>query len=425
NSGVILGGTISDSNGVVPVFVSGTSATLNNVTLDTDLTVVSGSSLFVQGDLILKDGRKIILDSQNQNADLRFVGDSTLRAENGAQAEVLFGGISSFGRMFASNGGDTLTIAPNITVRGTQGGQIGLGGRNLINQGSILAETAGKTISIDAGTFNNSGTVLATAGGVVDISNLVSNAGGLLQTDTGSTLTIAGANWSNVGGQIAVQGGTLNLGGSFTTAALNFANGYTRSGGTLRLTGVMNNTGDTLALNAATGVMVLVGGTIRGGTLSDSGGVIPLLSTQASATFDNVLLDADFTVTSGSTLFVTDTLGNGRGLILKNGRRLTLDSQNQNSDLRFVGNQTMDAEAGGTAQLFFSGISSFSRIFASNGAETLTLGPNLTVRGTQGGQLGLGGRNLINQGSIIAGTAGKTFNIDAGSFSNSGTVLAT
>ena len=105
---------------------------------------------------------------------------------------------------------------------------------------------AGGTITINPSIFTNQGTTQATAG----------------------TLTLAGA-WSN-GATVGVSGGgTLNLGGSFTTADVAT---FSRNGGTVNLTGTLDNTGTTLALNAATGSWNLVGGTLKNGTLSESGG---------------------------------------------------------------------------------------------------------------------------------------------------------
>ncbi len=60
-------------------------------------------------------------------------------------------------------------------------------------------------------------------------------------------------------GTITATNSTVNLGGNFTLAGLG---SFTRSGGTVNLTGTLNNTGTTLAFTAATGSWDLVGGTI-------------------------------------------------------------------------------------------------------------------------------------------------------------------
>ena len=56
----------------------------------------------------------------------------------------------------------------------------------------------------------------------------------------------------------------MNLGGSFTRAGLGTFN---RTGGAVNLTGTLDNTGATLALNNATGSWTLLGGALAGGTL--------------------------------------------------------------------------------------------------------------------------------------------------------------
>ena len=79
---------------------------------------------------------------------------------------------------------------------------------------------------------------------------------------------MAGA-WSNtgtLGGQrrrYVEPGRQLHHGGRGT---------FSRSGGTVNLTGTLDNTGTTLALDATTGSWNLVGGTLKNGTLSESGG---------------------------------------------------------------------------------------------------------------------------------------------------------
>ena len=92
---------------------------------------------------------------------------------------------------------------------------------------------------------------------------------GTLQVDAGATLALAGSGWTNTG-RIAVDGGTLDLGaisgaGPFTTAGLGIfapapAGNFSRTGGTVNLTGKLDNTGSTLALDARTGGWDVSGG---------------------------------------------------------------------------------------------------------------------------------------------------------------------
>ena len=63
----------------------------------------------------------------------------------------------------------------------------------------------------------------------------------------------------------------MNLGGSFTFANVGTFN---RSGGTVNLTGTLTNANATLPLTAATGSWALLGGSIIGGTITDSSGAL-------------------------------------------------------------------------------------------------------------------------------------------------------
>ena len=154
-----------------------------------------------------------------------------------------------------------------------------------MNQGTITADAAGGTITIgnSNGTFANQGTVSAANGG---------------------TLTING-NWSNAGA-MNVNAGTLNLGGTFTTAGLGL-DGFTRTGGTVNINGVL--TGD-LPSTAATGTWNLNGGQIRNGTVSATGGSSLVVTTTGNPVLDGV------TVASGTLIDMTS--GNNVTMIVRN-----------------------------------------------------------------------------------------------------------
>ncbi|MFX8988187.1 hypothetical protein ABTN23_19100, partial [Acinetobacter baumannii] len=92
---------------------------------------------------------------------------------------------------------------------------------------------------------------------------------------------------------ITIVNATLNLGGTFPTAALGTVN---RTGGTVNLTGTLNNSGTTLALNATTGSWNFLG-TINGGSVGFADGATLLLSLDnAAGTFTGgVALNGDLT----------------------------------------------------------------------------------------------------------------------------------
>src|SRR6516165_2114412 len=122
------------------------------------------------------------------------------------------------------------------------------------------------------GTWSNSGTTTAN-GGTLGLGN-VSNA------------------WSNTG-TITATNATVNLGGSFTLAALGTFN---RSGGTVNLTGTLDNTGTTLAFTATTGSWNLVNGTLLGGTVTEADGA-ELTFTSSGGMLNGVTFNNDLDLT--------------------------------------------------------------------------------------------------------------------------------
>ena len=180
----------------------------------------------------------------------------------------------------------TLTIGANITVHGGGPGSaviqgLANNGKEFpINQGTINADVSGKPITVGTslGGVTNSGTIEATGGGNMTVSNLLGNANTVLVSGTGSILSVSGPNWVNnqsistatgttitFGGSwtntgtVNVSGGTWALGGSFTTAAIG---NYTRTGGTINLTGLLSITlrARWQPLTATTGSWNLAGG---------------------------------------------------------------------------------------------------------------------------------------------------------------------
>ena len=77
---------------------------------------------------------------------------------------------------------------------------------------------------------------------------------------------------------------TVNLGGVFTLAGLGT---FDRTGGTVNLTGTLDNTGTTLALDATTGSWNLAGGMVQNGAITEADGS-ELFFTSAGGTLSNV-----------------------------------------------------------------------------------------------------------------------------------------
>ena len=111
----------------------------------------------------------------------------------------------------------------------------------VVNQGKILADVPGMAISTLGQGFTNEGTLEASSGGHLNLTNLQVTSG-TVNVRPDSTLSVAGT-WSNTG-TITSDGGTVNLGGTFTLSTLGT---FQRTGGAVNLRGLLDNTGTTLA----------------------------------------------------------------------------------------------------------------------------------------------------------------------------------
>ena len=185
----------------------------------------------------------------------------------------------------------------------------------------------------------------------------------------------------------------------------------TRSGGTVNLTGTLDNTGTTLALTAATGSWDLLGGTITGGTVTEAGGA-ELIFTNYGGTLDGVTFDNDLDLASvyGANATITD------GLTLHDATvDLGSTAGSNYGRLYFSGTQTL----GGTGTVAF-GTSGTNGLFVYSGA--LTIGSGITVSGSSGF---IEGDTVVNQGTISANAqAGGTITVNPTTFTNQGTLEA-
>jgi len=286
---------------------------------------------------------------------------------------------------------------------GTIGQAVFQGGTShLINEGLISADTAGGTLTIRPNQFTNTGTVEEKNGGNMALNAFASSNAGLM-TAAGGTLTLDGT-FTNTG-TIQADTATVNLNGSFTLATLGT---FQRTGGTVNVQGALNLTGETLTLDASTGSWTLNGGTILGGTVTQTADGRLLFTTDRASTLDGVSVNGDLDLTSS-----------GARLLVRNG--LSLDGAariDNNAAIGFIGDQTFD-----DASVVFEGNSGSLGV---EGNSTLTLGPSMIVRGKTGtiGQAVFQGgtSHLINEGLISADTAGGTLTIRPNQFTNTGTV---
>jgi hypothetical protein len=258
------------------------------------------------------------------------------------------------------------------------------------NHGLISASTPGKGISV--GFSNGPGFVNA----------------GIIQALNDTTITMAG-NWSNVG-TIELNDGTLTLGGTFSTSKIGT---ISRVGGTVNITGEMNNSGTSLSLNPQSGSYNLRSGSITGGSITTAGG-------------------ANLNVYNSARLIDVTIAGEVRGVAAP-GDLIRVDS-----GLHFAGGSLTLAGGSGLAAglalftgaldgagtILFGGDTS-NNLIEPTFSTPLVIAPGVTIRSdTQGGRVGRDGgpHALENHGTIWAATAGREVAL-AGNWTNTGTLL--
>ncbi|QOI99084.1 MAG: hypothetical protein HRU70_00690 [Phycisphaeraceae bacterium] len=330
-----------------------------------------------------------------------------------------------------------LSFAPSASVQtqGTWTGTLQIGGAfwfsaatNLSNLGSIAVTGNGRTLTFNPASLTNhaGASISASASSTLSISpsSSFTNEPGASVAATSSTLNITPTSSFTNNGSISVTDGaatfagtwststainatnsTVNLGGSFTTASALRLN---RAGGTVNITGALNNTADTLPFSNATGSWVLAGGTITGGSVTFADSHRLEIGGDSSNTLSNV------------------TLANELRLALPNGR-VRITNGTTVPSLRFTNVNNSVAFPPGTTINFpitLDAAQLSNQAIEVTAAGTLSTGPagSITVPPTsltQSIALGSGfwftAPNIINQGTIEIAN-GRTLSL--GSTSN-------
>lgn len=422
HNGTITGGTITTAPNTR--LVAGISTTplqtslnrLQGVVVNGEISILeSVTTLAVSNDTVLNG-----LISVN-NGRIAFEGDYT------------FGG-TLFGQ--ATNGratvqpGRTLTLAPGALVFGrglTIGAASGPGSpTSLVNMGTIRADHSSAPVTLAAGTTTNLGILEVRDGGRLQIDNLVGNVNTASAQGQNSTLVLDGSytnnqtltvsdgavldlrgNWNNTGSIIA-NNSTVQLGGNFSMST---AGNFQRTGGTVRLTGALNNSNSVLTLNSTTGSWDLHGGTISGGTVDLLDGTLLRTTGTTPSRLSGAVINGPVELAGGE-------------LRMASGASLAGNTLLSGGTLTYEGSSTI---SGGT-YLFDS--SSFGQIRIETGAQpgTLTIGPGATIRGGNGF---LGSvvtlpddDTIINQGLISADIPGREIRIRSNEFINEGILEA-
>jgi hypothetical protein len=468
NAFTLAGGTLRDAQiiagpGSKPIVAESDSViTLDDVKLDVGLDLSESNDLYLN-----------VADGLTLNATATIAGTSLLLFD-GAQTLSGTGDVvlddSDGIANFALNNNAILMIAQGVTVHGF--GEIGSfesGTSTLINQGTITADVAGHSLTVDPGTVQNGGTIGVANGSSLIVSGLTGSLGNVSLAGSKSIVSVDGTGYT-VASPISITGGAaLNLEGSWSLGAgatitasgatLGIANasgtlsGISLAGSTLDLLGgtgslagigladstvevlgtysfgqfqslltgkvnlvigpggVLDNTGATTALNPTTGNLTLAGGKLRGGTVTGAGGA------------DVVVVGSEYHIGDNPTF---NTLS---GVTLECGLDMTADE----AELTITGGLTLDGKAivtnfstleldgpetiGGTGDVTLDG---FSYLDNPNDT-TITIGPGLTIHGASGTIDS--SEPLVNQGTI-ANDSSADLTVDVTPLTNQGTLHA-
>ena len=418
--GTVGGGTITDTGGALLVLTN-SGGTLAGVTIPAGTTIdgteISNANATVTNGLTL-NGVINLGDTANNYGHLYFFLSQTLAGSG----TINFGASQNNAIYAQGNNGTipgTLTIGIGIVVQG-KGGAIQ--GYFTIDAASLLArlprpEGGGTASGGIPGTFTNGGTITVASGALAMQGPFTNQAGGIVMA-TGATLTLGSSNyaWSNLGA-ITATSSITNLGGAFSVAGLG---AFTRTGGTVNLTGSLTNSNATLALNSVTGSWDLAGGTVVGGTITDTGGAL-LVLTNAGGTLAGVTIPAGTTIDGTEISNANATVTNGLTL---NGVINLGDTANNYGHLFFFLSQALN----GSGTINF-GASQNNAIYGqgNNGIipGTLTIGSGIVVQGKAGAIQGYFTIDAVVNDGTIAETGGGTFNVSGGipgTFTNGGTI---
>jgi hypothetical protein len=394
NGGTISGGSITTNGAGQLHFTTATNSILENVA------ILGG----------------LLLDTANSRVRLR--DDASFAHSNatlsGSGAILSYEGTATDHEAWLANstinldgGGATISLDGASPVLFNADSGI-IRGRGNMHPGQLVSVTG-------SAQFTNAATFEAVNGGSLFINSpsFTNSADGTLSATGASTITLQKI-WHNFGNIILKDTSTLSLEGPFTTADMGIP-GWSRSGGTVKLGGNLDNSNSTLALTAASGPILLNGGYIKGGTLTQSTANL-MFSNVTTNTLDNVnvtgalLLD---TVNArlrlrNDTTFASATLSGSSSILSFEGTATDQSAALQDS--------IINLEAPGILSL-------------DGSAPSLTIGSAGVIRGRgtiNHSQLTTvdGSAQLINHGLVSADINGNSLTLTPHIVTNTGTFRA-
>ena len=443
SGGRINNGTVQFGDGEGLNFLNSGSNFLDGVTINGAVDLSASAARFR-----VLNGLTLNAEGGGSPGSLTLSGSSSIIAFQGTQlfdnATVTFDAVSSGSKFLAADvAGTVLTLGSGVTISGGRGiitsGVFVGGAATIVNQGTISADANAELITIRPSTFDNENVVEATGGGSLSITSATSFINdGSVTISGGGTLTITASSWTNLAtktitatsssltlggdwdndGTITVTDSTVVLGGTFSTADIGT---LTRSGGTVTLTGALDNSAaPPLTFNTASGSWNVNSATITGGIIQFGNGEGLNFQFNNSNFLDGVTINgavdlsasaARFRVLNGLTL--NTEIGGSPGSLTLSG---------SNSIIAFQGTQLFD-----NATVTFDAVSSGSKFLAADVAGTvLTLGSGVTISGgrriiTSGVFVG-GAATIISLAAISANVSAETITISPKTFDNQGAI---
>jgi hypothetical protein len=397
----IQGGTLLTTNSGVLGAAAGQTITLDGSTHGTltnagTFTAANNSSTILVG--TITNPGVIQVSATTNNTFLTISGNVSLTGAGTVTLSTSNVGIPAINE----TGSNAILTNVNNTIQGT--GQIGNNGLALVNQGTINANLAGTTLTINPSGTTNPGLLEATAGTLVLANSVLNNAGGNIEVSGGSS-SVQFVN------SATIQGGTLMTASSgvLGVAAGNSITLDGKTQGPVTLVGTY-----TAANNSST---ILIGSIINTGTI--------LISATTNNTF--LTVSGAVSLTGGGTVtMATTNVGapiineTGSGAVLTNvSDTIQGTGQIGNNGLALVNQGTINASLAG-ATLTINPASTMNPGILEATAGTLQLA--VTVVNNAGGTIKVLGTtsavqfvaNATIQGGTVATASGGVLGVAAG-----------
>jgi len=412
---IASGGTLFNGN-VIGVNAPGTGVLLPG-----------GGANINAGTLLASGGGTFEVNGAGQTLDNRF---GTITALNGSRAIISgFGTTVSGGTLSTAGSGvvgmlGSLVNLSGVTNTGTfaipgtfsPAAVLGITGAST-NTGTMGVFEAGKGVILLGSTLHNTGTLLASGGGTLEVNGAgqtLDNSSGTIRALDGSRVvvsgfgtTVSGGTLSTAGsGVVGMSGSLVNLSGVTNTGTFAIPGNFSPAS-VLEIKGTSTNTGTMGLFEAGKGVILTSGTLTNTGTLQASGG--------------------------GNLQFNGGTINNSSGTITAlNGSLVTLFNG------ATVSGGTIATGGSGVVEVFTGAIANLNGVtntgtFSLPDKATLEITGTSTNTGTMGtfapgtGVVALSpGRDLNNAGTLQA-SGGGTFEVNMGGggiINNTGTLQA-